>query len=108
MQWEEVSEDGYLADLNLSHPLKYDRFPSINEDYSDRIDDLLSEVDLEDSVVGGFQNFAMLCLVLHAMPHYGVTMQVDEDKASIVKPRGWPVSKTYSKRKSLPCLSWRS
>ena len=35
----------------------------------------------------------MSCVTLHAMPEYGVSMQVDENKASIAKPRGWPVSK---------------
>ena len=35
VQWDEVSEDGYLADLNLARPLKYDPFPSIHEDYAD-------------------------------------------------------------------------
>ena len=35
----------------------------------------------------------MLCLALHAMQEYGVTMQVQEDKARIANPRGWPVSK---------------
>ena len=93
VQWEEVSEDGYQADLNLAHPLKYDPFPSINEEHLGGIEDLLSEVDLEDSVVGEVQNFTMLCLALHAMQEYAVSMQVDEDKASIAKPRGWPVSK---------------
>ena len=44
-----VKEDGDLADLDLAQPLKYDPFPSIHEDYLDRIEDLLSEVDLEDS-----------------------------------------------------------
>ena len=92
-QWDEVSEDGYLADLNIAQPLKYDPFPSIHEDYSDRIADLLNEVDLEDSVMGGVQNFTMSCLALHAMQEYGVTMQVEEDKARIANPRGWPVSK---------------
>ena len=95
VQWDEVSEDGYLADLNLAQPLKYDPFLSIHEDYSDRIEDLLSEVDLEDSVIGGVQNIAMMCLALHAMQEYGVSMQVDEDKASIARPRGWPVSKEH-------------
>ena len=93
VQWDEVSEDGYLADLNLAQPLKYDPFPSIHDDYSDRIEDLPSEVDLEDSVMGGVQNFTMLCLALHAMQEYGVTMQVEEDMARIANPRGWPVSK---------------
>ena len=32
-------------------------------------------------------------LALHAMQKYGVTMQVEEDKARIANPRGWPVSK---------------
>ena len=92
MQWDEVSEEGYLAELNIAQPLKYDPFPSIHEDYSDRIKDLLNEVDLEDSVLGGVHNFTMSCLALHAMQEYGVTMQVEEDKARIVNPRGWPVS----------------
>ena len=35
----------------------------------------------------------MLCLALHAMQEYGVTMQVEEGKARIANPRGWPVSK---------------
>ena len=35
----------------------------------------------------------MSCLALHAMEEYGVTMQVEEDKARIANPRGWPVSK---------------
>ena len=35
----------------------------------------------------------MSCLALHAMQQYGVTMQVEEDKARIANPRGWPVSK---------------
>ena len=65
------------------------------KDYSDRIEDLLNEVDLEDSVMGGVQNFAMSCLALHAMQEYGVTMQVEEHKARIASPRGWPVSKDY-------------
>ena len=56
VQWDEVSGEGYLADLNIAQPLKYDSFPSIHEDYSDRIEDLLNEVDLEDSVMGGVQN----------------------------------------------------
>ena len=43
--------------------------------------------------MGGVQNFTMSCLALHAMQDYGVTMQVEEDKARIAKPRGWPVSK---------------
>ena len=93
VQWDEVSEDGYLADLNIAQPLKYDPFPSIHEDYSDRIEDLLHKVDLEDSVLGGVQNFTTSCLALHAMQEYGVTMQVEEDKARIANPRGWPVSK---------------
>ena len=93
MQRDEVSEDVYLADLNLAQPLKYDPLPSIHEDYSDRIEDLLSEVDLEDSVIGGVQNFTMSCLALHAMQDYGVTMQVEEDKARIASPCRWPVSK---------------
>ena len=93
VQWDEVSEDGYLADLNIAQPLKYDPFPSIHEDYSDRIEDLLNEVDLQDSVLGGVQNFTMTCLALYAMQEYGVTMQVEEDKARIANPRGWQVSK---------------
>ena len=93
MQCDEVSEDGYLADLNIGQPLKYDPFPSIHEDYSDQIEDLLNEVDLEDSVLGEVQNFTMSCLALHAMQEYGVTMQVEKDKARIANPRGWPVSK---------------
>ena len=35
----------------------------------------------------------MSCLAPHAMQEYGVTMQVEEDKARIANPRGWPVSK---------------
>ena len=35
----------------------------------------------------------MWCLALHAMQEYGVTMQVEEDKARIANPHGWPVSK---------------
>ena len=93
VQWDEVSEEGYLADLNIAQPLKYDPFPSIHEDYSDRIQDLLNNVDLEDSVMGGVQHFIMSCLALHAMQEYGVTMQVDEDKATIATQRGWPVLK---------------
>ena len=93
VHWDEVSEDGYLADLNIAQPLRYDPFPSIQEDYQDRIKDLLSEVDLEDSVMGGVQKFTMSCLALHAMQEYGVTMQVEEDKARIAHPRGWPGSK---------------
>ena len=105
IQWEEVSEepaevqrdevsgDSYLADLNIAQPLKYDPFPSIHEEYSDRIEDLLNDVDPEDSVLGGVQNFTMSCLALHAMQEYGVTMQGEEDKARIPNPRGWPVSK---------------
>ena len=93
MPWDEVSEDGYLADLNLAQPLRYDPFPSIHEDYTDRIEDLLSEVDLKDSVIRGVQNFTMSCRALHAMEVYGVTMQVEEDKARIANPRGWLVSK---------------
>ena len=93
VQWDEVSEDGYLADLNIAQPLKYDPFQSIHEDYSDRIEDLLNEVDLKDSVMGGVQNFTISCLVLHAMQEYAVTMQVQEDKARIANPHGWPVSK---------------
>ena len=56
VQWDEVREDGYLADLNIAQPLKYDPFLSIHEDYWDRIEDSLNEVDLEDSVLGGLQN----------------------------------------------------
>ena len=93
VQWDEVSEDGYLADLNIAQPLGYDPFSSIHEDYSGRIEDLLSKVDREDSVMGGVQNFTMSCLALHAMQQYGVTMQVEEDKARSADPRGWPVSK---------------
>ena len=93
VQWDEVSEDGYLADLNIAQPLKYDPFQSIHEDYSDRNENLLSEVDFEDSVMGGVQNFTMSCLALHAMQEYGVTMQVEKDKAKIANPRGRPVSK---------------
>ena len=93
VQWDEVSEDGYLADLNIAQLLKYDPFPSIYEDYSDQIEDLLNEVDLEDSVLGGVQIFTMSCLALHAMQEYGVTMQVEEDRGRIANPRGWPVSK---------------
>ena len=93
VQWDEVSEDGYLADLNISQPLKYDPFPSIHEDYSDRIEDFQNEVDLEEAVMGGVQNFIISCLALHAMHEYGVTMQVEEDKARIANPRGGPVSK---------------
>ena len=93
VQWDEVSEDIYLADPNIAQPLRYDPFPSIHEDYSDRIEDLPSEVDLEDSVMGGVRNFTMSCLALHAMQKYGVTMQVEEDKARIANPRGWPVSR---------------
>ena len=93
VQWDEVSEDGYLADPNIAQPLKYDPFPSIHEDYSDRIEDLLNEVDPEDSVLGGVQNFTMFCVALHALQEYGVTMQVEEDKARIANPREWPVSK---------------
>ena len=93
VQWDEVSEDGYLADLNIAQPLKYDPFPSINEDYWDRIKDLLSEVDLDNSGMGGVQNFTTSCWALHAMQEYGVTMQVEEGKARIANPRGWPVSK---------------
>ena len=90
VQREEVSEDSYLADVNLAQPLKYDPFPSIHKDYSDGMEDLLSEVDLEDSFMGGVQNFTMSCLALHAMQEYGVTMQVKEDKARTAHPRGWP------------------
>ena len=93
MHWDTVSEDGYLADLNLAQALKYDRFPSIHEDYLDRIKDLLSEVDLEDSVIGGVQNVTMSCLALQAMQDYGVTMQIKEDNEKIANPRGWPVWK---------------
>ena len=93
VQWDEVSEDGYLADLNIAQPLKYDPFPSIHEDYSDRVEDLLNEVNLEDSVMGGVQNFTMSCLALHAMQEYDATMQVEEDKARIANQRGWPVAK---------------
>ena len=93
MQWDEVSEDGCLADLNIAQPLKYEPFRSIHEDYSDRIEDLLNEVDLEESLLGGVQNFTMSCLALHAMQEYGWTMQVEEDKARIANPRRWPVSK---------------
>ena len=35
----------------------------------------------------------MSCLALHAMQEYGVTMQVEEDKARMVNPRGWLVLK---------------
>ena len=84
--WDEVSEDGYLADLNTAKPLKYYPFPSSHEDYSDRIEGLLNKVNLEDSVLGGVQNFTMSCLALHAMQEYGVTMQVEEDKARIANP----------------------
>ena len=82
-----------MADLNIAQPLKYDPFPSIHEDYLDRIEDLLNEVDLEDSVMGGVQNFTTSCLALHAMQEHGVTLQVEEDKARIANPRRWPVSK---------------
>ena len=34
----------------------------------------------------------MSCLALHAMQEYGVTMQVEEDKARIANPHGWLVS----------------
>ena len=88
MQWDQVSEDGYLADLNIAQPLGYDPFPSIQEDFSDGIEDLLSEVHLEDSVMGGVQNFTMSYLALYAMQEYGVTMQVEEDKARTANPRG--------------------
>ena len=88
VQWDQFCEDGYLADLNIAQPLGYDPFPSIQEDYSDRIEDLLSRVHLEDSVMGGVQNFSMSCLALYAMQEYGVTMQVEEDKARIANPRG--------------------
>ena len=93
VQSDEVSEGGYLADLNIAQPLKYDPFPSIHEDYSDRIEDLLNKVNLEDSVMGGVQNFTMSCLALHAMQEYGVTMHVEEDMARIANPRGWLVLK---------------
>ena len=105
IQWEQVSEepaevrrddiceDCYLAVFNIAQPLKYDPFPSIHEDYPHRIEDLLNKVHLEDSVMGGVQNFTMSCLALHAMQEYGVTMQVEEDKAGIANPRAWPVSK---------------
>ena len=93
MQWDAVSEDSYLADLNIAQLLKYDAFPSIQEDYSDRIEDLLNEVDLEDSVMGGVQKVTMSCLALHAMQEYGVTTQVEEDEARIANLSGWPVSK---------------
>ena len=43
--------------------------------------------------MGGVQNFTMSCPALHAMQEYGVTMQVEQDKATIANPRGWPVSK---------------
>ena len=93
MKWDEVSEDGYLTDVNLAQPLKYDPFASIHEDYLDRIEDSLSEIDLEDSVMGGVQNFTLSCLALRAMQEYGVTMQIKEDKTRIAHPGGWPVSK---------------
>ena len=35
----------------------------------------------------------MSCLALYAMQEYGVTTQVEEDKARIANPRGWPVWK---------------
>ena len=35
----------------------------------------------------------MSCLAPPAMQEYGVSMQVEEDKARIANPRGWPVSK---------------
>ena len=95
MQWDGVSEDGYLVDLNIAQPLRYDPFPSIHEDCSDQMEDLLSEVDLEDSVMGDVQNLTMSCLALHAMQEYGVTMQVEEDKATIANARGWAVSKDH-------------
>ena len=66
---------------------------NIYEDYSDRIEDLLNKVDLEDTVLRVVPVFTMSCLALHAMQEYGVTMQVEEDKARIANPRGWPVSK---------------
>ena len=97
LQWDEVIEDGYLADITLAQPLKYDPFPSIHEDLSDRIGDLLSEVDLQESLIGGVQNFTMSCLALHAMQEYGVSMQVEDDKARIANPRGWPVSEEGSR-----------
>ena len=93
VQWVEVSEDRYLADLNIALPLRYDPFPRIHEDYSDQIEDLLSEVDLEDALMAGVKNFTMSCMALHAMQEYGMTMQVEEDKARIANPRGRLVSK---------------
>ena len=93
VQWDKVSEDGYQADVNIAQPLRYDPFPSIHEDHSDRIEDLLSEVDLEDSVMKAVQNFTMSCLALHAMQECGVTMQVEEGNPRIANPRGWLVSK---------------
>ena len=57
------------------------------------MEDLLSEVDLEDSVIRGVQNCTMSCLALHAMQEYGLTMQVEEDKARIANPCGRPISK---------------
>ena len=93
VQWDEVSEDSHLADPNLAQPLMYDPFRNIHEDYSDRFEDLVSEVDLDDSAIRGVQSSTMLCLFLHAMQEYGVTMQVEEDKARIANPRGWPASK---------------
>ena len=76
-EWDDVSEDGYLADLNPAQPLNYDPFASINQDCSDQIEDLLSAVNLEHSVIGGVQHFTTLCLALHATQEYGVSMQVD-------------------------------
>ena len=93
LQWDEVSEDYYLADFNIAQPLKYDPFPSIHEDYLDRMEDLLNKVDVEDSVMGGVQNFTTSCLAVHAMQEYVVTMQVEEDKARIANLRGWPLLK---------------
>ena len=43
--------------------------------------------------MGGVQIFTMSCPALHAMHEYGVTMQVEEDKARIANPCGWLVSK---------------
>ena len=43
--------------------------------------------------MGGVQKFTIPCLALHAMQEYGVTMQVEADKARIANPSGWPVSK---------------
>ena len=53
----------------------------------------LDEVDLEDAVLGGVQNFTMSRLAVLAIKEYGVPMQVEEDEARIANPRGWPVSK---------------